>query len=100
MIQKIKKQHLILKTQNYVYFIHNLIILSYETYNITITDSVVVKGLVELYKAEPKIPITFLAAWLLQESQKQDIKRKVHKINTFTIYLMFTLIQLTHINSY
>ena len=39
--------------------------------------NVVVRGLLELYKAEPKIPITFLASWLLHEGQTKEIKRKV-----------------------
>jgi hypothetical protein len=39
---------------------------------------VVNRGLAELYKIQPKNPVTFLANWLLNESRSKEIKRKVY----------------------
>lgn len=41
---------------------------------------IVNRGLAELYKIQPKNPVTFLANWLLNESRSTDIKQKVYKI--------------------
>ncbi len=41
--------------------------------------SVVNRGLAELYKTQPKNPITFFANWLLNESRSVEIKNKVSK---------------------
>jgi hypothetical protein len=38
---------------------------------------VVNRGLAELYKVQPKNPITFFANWLLNESRSVEIKNKV-----------------------
>jgi hypothetical protein len=38
---------------------------------------VVNRGLAELYKTQPKNPVTFLASWLLNESRSVEIKKKV-----------------------
>jgi hypothetical protein len=39
--------------------------------------TVVNRGLAELYKIQPKNPVTFLANWLLNESRSKEIKKKV-----------------------
>lgn len=39
--------------------------------------AIVNRGLAELYKIQPKNPITFLANWLLNESRSVEIKNKV-----------------------
>ncbi len=44
---------------------------------------VVNRGLAELYKIQPKNPITFLANWLLNESRSKEIKKKVLTIYTY-----------------
>jgi hypothetical protein len=38
---------------------------------------IVNRGLAELYKVQPKNPITFFANWLLNESRSVEIKNKV-----------------------
>lgn len=43
--------------------------------------SVVNKGLAELYKIQPKNPVTFFANWLLNESRSVEIKKKVNFFN-------------------
>jgi hypothetical protein len=44
---------------------------------------IVNRGLVELYKIQPKNPVTFLANWLLNESRSNEIKKKVKYFFTF-----------------
>jgi hypothetical protein len=41
---------------------------------------IVNRGLAELYKVQPKKPITFLANWLINESRSKEIKKKVNII--------------------
>lgn len=38
---------------------------------------VINRGLAELYKVQPKNPVTFLSNWLLNESRSFEIKKKV-----------------------
>ncbi len=40
-------------------------------------DNVICRGLSEVYKVQPKKPITFLANWLINESRSKEIKKKV-----------------------
>jgi hypothetical protein len=47
--------------------------------------SVVNRGLAELYKIQPKNPVTFLANWLLNESRSKEIQRKVEMNKIFKI---------------
>jgi hypothetical protein len=42
--------------------------------------TVVNRGLAELYKIQPKNPVTFLANWLLNESRSKEIMKKVKKL--------------------
>ena len=45
-------------------------------------DGIICRGLAEVYKVQPKKPITFLANWLINESRSKEIKKKVTTINT------------------
>lgn len=38
---------------------------------------VVTRGLTELYKVQPKTPVTFLANWLMNESRSKEILKRV-----------------------
>ena len=52
--------------------------------------SVVNRGLAELYKSQPKNPVTFLANWLLNESRSKEIKKKVTYIQFINLILRST----------
>ena len=39
---------------------------------------VICRGLAEVYKIQPKKPITFLANWLINESRSKEIKKNVY----------------------
>jgi hypothetical protein len=44
-------------------------------------DGIICRGLAEVYKVQPKKPITFLANWLINESRSKEIKKKVISLN-------------------
>ena len=47
---------------------------------IIIKGGVISKGLAELYKVQPKNPVTFLSNWLLNESRSYKIKNQVNMV--------------------
>ena len=48
---------------------------------IKIKGDIVIRGLTELNKERPKIPLLFLGSWLLNESRSYEIKRKINYYN-------------------